>query len=195
MPNQELHRIVSTAIIYKKFPEEFLEFPSLGHHENKFSRGLARKYKNEGGQIKYIITKRSPHKKVFPSKWTVPGGGLETDDYTSTPPSTPDGQWYYALYTSLRREIKEEVNLEVGFIKYLLDLAFIRPDGVPVITLSFYAPFKSGEVKLDEDATEFVWATYEECKKYDLIEGILDEIRMVDEILKGKNEEDVKFKQ
>jgi len=166
MPNQELHRIVSTAIIYKK----------------------------ESGKIKYIITKRSPHKKVFPNKWTVPGGGLETDDYTDTRPSTTDGQWYYALHTSLRREIKEEVNLKVGFIKYLLDLAFIRPDGVPVITLSFYAPYKGGEVKLDEDAVEFVWATYEECKKYDLIEGILDEIRMVDEILYGKSEEDVKFK-
>ncbi len=164
--NKELHRIVSTAIIYKK----------------------------EEGVIKYLITKRSPHKKVFPNKWTVPGGGLETDDYIATSPSTPDGQWYYALYTSLRREIKEEVNLEVGFIKYLLDLAFIRPDGVPVITLSFYAPYKGGEVKLDEDATEFVWVTYEECKKYDLIKGILDEIRMVDEILNGKSEEEDKFK-
>jgi len=166
MPNQELHRIVSTAIIYKK----------------------------EVGGNKYLITKRSPHKKVFPNKWTVPGGGLETDDYTATPPTTKEGTWYYALYTSLRREIKEEVNLEVGFIKYLLDLVFIRPDGIPVITLSFYAPYKSGEVKLDEDATEFFWATYEECKKYDLIEGILDEIRMVEEILGGKSEEEVKFR-
>ncbi len=165
MPNQELHRIVSTAIIHK----------------------------NEGGEIKYIITKRSPHKKVFPNKWTVPGGGLETDDYTTTP-ANKDGCWYYALSVSLRREVKEEVNLEIGFIKYLLDLALIRPDGIPVITFSFYAPYKSGEVKLDADATEFVWATYEECKKYDLIEGILDEIRMVDEILHGKSEEDVKFK-
>lgn len=166
MPNQELHRIVSTAIIYK----------------------------NEDGKIKYLITKRSPAKKVFPNKWTVPGGGLETDDYVNAPPSTAAGQWYYALYTSLRREIREEVNLEVGFIKFLLDLAFIRPDGIPVITMSFYAPYKSGEVKLDADATEFVWATHEECKKYDLIEGIIDEIRMVEEILNGKSEEEVKFR-
>jgi len=165
MPNQELHRIVSTAIIYKK----------------------------KGDVNKYLITRRSPHKKVFPGKWTVPGGGLETDDYTNTLPSTSGGHWYYALETSLRREIKEEVSLEIGFIKYLLDLAFIRPDGIPVITLSFYAPYKSGEVKLDKDAVEYTWATYEECKRYDLIAGILDEIRMVDEILKGKNEEEVKF--
>jgi len=159
--NQELHRIVSTAIIHR-----------------------------DG---KYLITKRSPTKKVFPNKWTVPGGGLETDDYTKTAPTTQDGTWYFAIETSLRWEIQEEVNLEVGAIKYLLDLAFIRPDGIPVITLSFYAPYKSGEVMLDEDATEFVWATYEECKIYDLIDGILNEIRMVDEILQGKSEEEVEF--
>ena len=144
---------------------------------------------------KYLITKRSPNKKAFPNKWTVPGGGLETDDYTATPQSTHAGQWYYALETSLRREIKEEVNLEVGFVKYLLDLAFIRPDGIPVITMSFYTPYKSGEVKLDEDAVEYAWVSYEEAKGYDLIDGILDEIRMVDEILKGKSEEEVRFKQ
>lgn len=173
MPNQELHRIVSTAIIYKK------EDPSTGSGQAVY---------------KYLITKRSPTKKVFPNKWTVPGGGLETDDYTATPPSTKEGTWYYALETSLRREIREEVNLEVGFVKYLLDLALIRPDGIPVITLSFYAPYKSGEVKLDADATEFVWASCEECQNYDLIEGIADEIKMVEEILGGKREEEVKFK-
>ena len=166
MQNQELHRIVSTAIIYK----------------------------NDGGEFKYLITKRSPNKKVFPNKWTVPGGGLETDDYTNTSPTTADGHWYYALYTSLRREIKEEVNLEVGFIKFLLDLAFIRPDGIPVITFSFYAPYKSGEVKLDEDAVEYAWVNLEEAKNYDLIEGIWDEIRMVDEILNGKSEEEARLK-
>jgi len=64
---------------------------------------------------------------------------------------------------------------------------------MPVIVLSFYAPFKTGEVKLDEDNIEFAWATYEECKNYDLIDGILDEIRMTDEILHGKSEEYIRF--
>ena len=143
---------------------------------------------------KYLIIKRSPNKKVFPNKWTVPGGGLEIDDYIQTPPTTKEGSWYYAVETSLRREIKEEVNLEVGLVKYLLDLAFIGSDGTPVITLSFYASYKSGEVKLDNDAVEYIWVSYEEAKGYDLIDGILDEIRMVDEILKGKSEEKIKFK-
>jgi len=179
MLNQELHRITSTAIIYKKDPStDSTSSPQAGSGQADF---------------KYLITKRSPTKKAFPNKWTVPGGGLETDDYTQIPQSTAAGQWYYALETALRREIREEVNLEVGFVKYLLDLAFIRPDGMPVIVLSFYAPFKTGEVKLDEDNIEFAWATYEECKNYDLIDGILDEIRMTDEILHGKSEEYIRF--
>ena len=133
---------------------------------------------------KYLLLKRSLNKKVFPGKWTVPGGGLEVDDYINTPKTTKD-HWYFALENSLRREIKEECNLEVGPVKYLLDIAFIRPDNIPVVILSFHAPYKSGEVKLEEkESTDYAWATYEEAKKYDLVEGLLKEIEMVDKILK-----------
>lgn len=140
-------------------------------------------YNDEG---RFLVTKRSPKKKAFPNKWTVPGGGLEPDDYISTPKTTEDA-WYFVVEKALRREVKEEVNLEIGKPKYLLDLVFIRPDSVPVLTLSYYAEYKSGEVELeDEDATEFKWITVDEGKKLDLIEGILEEIEMVDKILKSK---------
>ena len=159
--DRELHRIVSTAIIYK-----------------------------DG---KYLLTQRSLKKKVFPGKWTVPGGGLEVDDYINMPKTTKD-HWYFAIEKSLRREIKEESNLEVGKIKYLLDLTFIRPDGIPVIVLSFYCPYESGEVKLDEDNIDYKWVTYEESKEYDMVEGLLEEIEMVDKILKGEDEDSVKYR-
>ena len=151
--NRELHRITSTAIIYK-----------------------------DG---KYLIVRRSLDKKAFPGKWTVPGGGLEIDDYINTPKTTTD-HWYLAIENSLRREIKEEVNLEVGKLKYLLDIAFIRSDGIPVIILSYYCDYKSGEVKLNEENIDYKWVTYEEVKNYDLVEGLLQEIEMVDKILKER---------
>jgi 8-oxo-dGTP pyrophosphatase MutT (NUDIX family) len=66
-------------------------------------------YKNN----KYLLLQRSFAKKAFPGKWTVPGGGLEVDDYINTPKTTSD-HWYFAIENSLRREIKEETNLEVG---------------------------------------------------------------------------------
>ncbi len=155
--DRELHRISLTAIIYRK----------------------------QGKDIKYLITQRSLDKKAFPGQWVVPGGGLEVDDYINTP-KNKQGLWYFAVEKSLRREIKEEVNLETGKIKYLLDIAFIRSDNIPVVILSFYAPYKSGKVKLDEDSIDFDWVTYRQAKKYDLIDGVLEEIEMVDKILKGQ---------
>jgi len=154
--DKELHRITSTAIIYKKQKKE----------------------------IKYLITQRSLNTKAFQGKWTVPGGGLETDDYINTKKTTKD-HWYFAIENSLRREVREEVNLEVGKVSYLLDIAFIRSDGIPVIILSFYCPYKSGKVKYDEDTIDHAWVTHKKAKKYDLIEGILEEIEMVEKILKG----------
>jgi 8-oxo-dGTP pyrophosphatase MutT (NUDIX family) len=151
--DKELHRVATTAIIYNK----------------------------DG---KFLITKRAPHKKHFPNKWTVPGGGLTVDDYIHLPRThIGDNQWYYSLTNALRREVMEEVGLEIGKPEYLLDLTFIKGDNIPVLVLSFYAPYVSGKVVLDEDATEFKWVTVNELKDYDLIEGIDEEIKMVDEIL------------
>lgn len=135
---------------------------------------------------RYLILRRSPDKKVFPGRWTLPGGGLETDDYINTPKTTADA-WYYAIENSLTREIEEETGLEVGKLKYLLDLVFVRPDNIPVVTLSYYCDWKSGEVKLNEENVDYKWVTVEEAKNYDLIEGILGEMEMADKILKEGN--------
>jgi 8-oxo-dGTP pyrophosphatase MutT (NUDIX family) len=156
--DKELHRIATTAIIY-----------------------------NDDG--KFLITKRAAHKKHFPNKWTVPGGGLNVDDYINLPLTHHDkhaNQWYYSLTNALIREVKEETNLEIEKPEYLLDLTFIKGDGIPVLVLSYYAKYKSGEVVLDEDATEYKWITAEEVKDFDLIEGIDNEIKEVDEILKKR---------
>ncbi len=160
--NKELHRIAVTGIIWKK---------------------------GDDGVFRYLITKRSPTKKAWPNKWTVPGGGMEVDDYMHTEATYQNSespQWYNAVEKTLRREIKEEVGLEVEDVQYLLDLAFIRPDGVPAIVLSFYCKYSSGDVVLDADSTEYAWIIVEEIKKYDLIQGIDHEIELVDKRLKGK---------
>ena len=158
--NKELHRVVPTAIIHRK------DGPP-------------------GGEVnKYLILQRSFEKKAFPGKWTVPGGGLEVDDYINLPKTTSD-HWYFAVENSLKREISEETGLEVQKPKYLLDLTFIRPDNVPVIVLSYYCGYKSGEVRLDKDNINYAWVTCKEAKNYDLVEGLLGEIEMADNELYG----------
>lgn len=136
---------------------------------------------------KYLLLKRSDNEKAFPGKWTVPGGGLHPDDYLKTKPTTKAGQWYFALAHSLAREVKEETALVVSDFKYLLDLAFVRPDGVPAIVLSFFAISKSGVVKLGDDMlVASAWVTAKEAQKYDLIDGIKEEILMADRLLRGQ---------
>jgi 8-oxo-dGTP pyrophosphatase MutT (NUDIX family) len=158
--DKELHRIVTTTLIYKP-------------------------------DFTYLITKRAMHKKSHPGKWTIPGGGLTVDDYINTPHSEHGPNlWYGVLSNSLKRELKEEVNLEVGQPELLTDMAFIRPDAIPVICFSYFVPYTSGEVKIEQDTdgdtVDFAWVTLEQAKSYDLIPGIWDEIRQVDEILKGR---------
>ncbi len=158
--DKELHRITTTTLVYKP-------------------------------DFTYLITKRAMHKKAHPGKWTIPGGGLSVDDYINSPMSEHgENLWYNVLEKSLKREIKEEVNLEIGKPEVLVDLTFIRPDGIPVICFSCYTPYVSGEVSIDQDTdgdtTDFAWVSLEEAKNYDLIPGIWDEIRQVDEILRSR---------
>jgi hypothetical protein len=44
----------------------------------------------------------------------------------------------------------------------------------------------SGEVIKTEESVEHAWVTFEEAKSYDLIDGMLSEIEMVDKILKER---------
>ncbi|KPJ57026.1 hypothetical protein AMJ49_02600 [Parcubacteria bacterium DG_74_2] len=132
---------------------------------------------------KYLLIQRSLNKKTFAGKWTVPGGGLEVSDYINLPKTTHD-HWYFAVEDSLKREIKEEVNLEVRDLNYLCSITFIRPEGIPVLILSYFGDYKSGKVKLNEENINYAWVTFEEAKNYDLVEGLLEEIEMVDKILK-----------
>lgn len=159
--DKELHRVVTTTLIYK--PDRT-----------------------------YLITKRALHKKSHPGKWTIPGGGLTVDDYINSP-SSEHGEhlWYGVLENSIKREIKEEVGLEIGKVELITDMTFLRPDGIPVVCFSYFTPYISGEVDIsldtEGDTIDFAWVSLEEAKKYDLIPGIWDEIRQVDEILKSRN--------
>lgn len=134
---------------------------------------------------KYLITRRVPSKKRFPGKWTVPGGRIQTGDYANTPKDTEDC-WYNVLERVVRREVTEEVGLEIKNIDYLTSLATIDKEGLPVLVISCVADWESGTVVLQEsEADQFAWVTAEESKKYDLIGGIYEELVMADERRRG----------
>lgn len=134
---------------------------------------------------KFLITKRAPTEKAFPNQWTVPGGKLESDDYTKRPKDT-SAHWYNVFEDVIKREVMEETGLEIRNIRYLTSLSYIRSDNIPTIIISLFADHHEGDIKLCPALTEHAWVSLEEAKNYDLIEGIYEELEMLDKVLKGE---------
>jgi len=134
---------------------------------------------------KYLIAKRAPTEKAFPNLWTVPGGKLGLKEYSSRQKDT-SSHWYNIFEDLLRREVREETGLAVKNIRYLTSLSYVRDDGIPTIIVSLFADYDQGEILLSSELTEHVWVSLEEAKKYELIEGIYEELEMLDRYLKGE---------
>lgn len=129
---------------------------------------------------KYLITRRSPNKKRFPGLWTVPGGKLEASDYLQLPKDT-EHYWYNVLERTLRREVMEEVGIDIDHIEYVTSLATVHADGSPSLVISCLADYVGGEVTLqEEESDQFAWVSLEEAKSYQLIDGIYDELVMAE---------------
>ena len=143
--------------------------------------------KGDDGQPRFLIAKRAATEKAFPNKWTVPGGKFVRSEYETMPnrPYKPGQQaasgkqWYGMVEWVVRKEVMEEVNVDVKDVRYLTDLVFIRPDGYPVVTLSFWCDYVSGDPRPGKDLTDVAWVTAAEAKTYDMIEGIPEEIEDV----------------
>lgn len=138
---------------------------------------------------KYLITKRSMNKRRFPGMWTVPGGKMETNDYLKLPKDTKD-YWYNVLERTLRREVKEEVGIDIEHIEYITSLATVHADGSPSLVISCLADYVSGEIQLDKnESDEYTWVDLEEAKKYELLDGIYEELVMAEKQREGKKSE------
>ena len=133
---------------------------------------------------KFLIAKRAPTEKVNPNKWTVPGGKFNYNDYKDLPRTSKNHvQWYDVAEFVLRKEVREEVGLEIEKPEYVTDLVFVRPDGYPVVVFSFWSKYKSGKVKLNHEMSDFAWVTAAEAKTYDMIDGIPEEMGAVETLL------------
>ncbi len=140
---------------------------------------------------KFLIAKRAKWEKAFPGRWTVPGGKLKVLDYALREKDSKY-QWYNVLEDLGKREVEEEVGLKINNIEYVTSLIFVRESNIPVLVISLWAePIdETAPVVLDKSLTDYKWVTLEEAKNYDLIEGIYEELEILDGHLKtGESEE------
>jgi 8-oxo-dGTP pyrophosphatase MutT (NUDIX family) len=132
---------------------------------------------------KYLIVKRADCEKAFPGKWTVPGGKFEVLDYVLKEKDTKD-HWYNVLEDLLKREVDEEVGLKIRNVGYVTSLVYIRDDKIPTLIISLSAETENGGIKLCDALTDFAWVDLKEAKNYDLIEGIYEELEILDSKIK-----------
>ncbi len=128
-----------------------------------------------------LILKRSEREIAHPGKYAVPGGKLEWSNLDLNKPTRMNGDiidFEDAVEELLKREAREEAGVEIDdAITYINSVAFIRPDGIPVILVKFAAKYKGGDIALEEGSfTDYAWVNSEEVKAYDCIEGIKGEI-------------------
>jgi 8-oxo-dGTP pyrophosphatase MutT (NUDIX family) len=128
-----------------------------------------------------LILKRSDDEKVHPGKYCVPGGKLEHINLDIQNPTRLNGDvldFENAVEDLLAREVKEETGIEIeSKIHYINSVAFVRPDGIPVILVKFTTNYKNGDIVLEPSFTDHAWVTAEEVTKYDCIQGIYEEIK------------------
>lgn len=99
----------------------------------------------------YLIAQRALDDDQAAGQWAAPGGkvDLEVEDDI--------------IENTLKREIKEEVGIEVkDELELVTSKSFIRSSGDHVVGLSFVVEYKSGEPQPLEDQERVKWATKDE---------------------------------
>ncbi|HLC52642.1 MAG TPA: NUDIX hydrolase [Candidatus Nanoarchaeia archaeon] len=146
-------------------------------------------YREEDGRC--LILKRHSREKVHPNKYAVPGGKLEWKDLPLDNPTRLNGDvldYEEAVENLLARESFEEAGVEIDLnsgLKYINSVAFIRPDGIPVVLVKFAAKYKCGEIKLEDGGfTDHAWVNEIEVKNFDCIKGIDSEVAQTVELFK-----------
>jgi 8-oxo-dGTP pyrophosphatase MutT (NUDIX family) len=128
-----------------------------------------------------LILKRSEREIAHGGRYGVVGGKLEHADLDLTKPTRVNGDildFEDAIPNLAKREAHEEAGINIGTeLKYINQVTFLRPDGVPVVLLKFAAEYIGGKIKLEENSfSDFAWVNAEEVKNYPTIDGIAGEV-------------------
>jgi ADP-ribose pyrophosphatase YjhB (NUDIX family) len=120
----------------------------------------------EDDEGRVLLVKHVPEKGGFwQGKWICPGGGLEFGE---------------GIEEGIKREIKEETNLDIELIKPLLPFErIVKEEGkeMHVVYIDYLARVKGGELKVGSDVREAIWV-----RKGDLFQ-IRDEVHEDTKIL------------
>ena len=126
----------------------------------------------QNSRDEYLICKKPITRGVFPGQWALPGGGIEEGEH---------------MIDALRREMREEVGIEIEAIKPLFfkDGQHLKlfPNGhstdIYMIFLLFSCRACSVDVRLGDEFEEFAWVKRSSLQDYDLNEQTRDTFKQL----------------
>ena len=107
---------------------------------------------NKQGEI--LLGHRGSDEDVFPNLWGIPGGKIDSDDKS--------------MEEGLKREVKEEVGIEIKGMKLISNNIRRKSDGQCVLFLVYKATIASGIPSPLEDTVEVRWFPFEGIAASDL---------------------------
>lgn len=104
-----------------------------------------------------LLVKRGIYTKWFPGKWALVGGKVDGDE---------------EFKDAFVREVKEETNLDLDFIKY----CFNKHDGDCEVALFVAITKTPNDIKINKEHSEYKWCTANEIKELDCVPHIYEDI-------------------
>jgi 8-oxo-dGTP diphosphatase len=130
-----------------------------------------------GGFIKrddgrYLFLKRSKSSSWGVGQWQLPGGKVDWGEHPND---------------SLVREITEETGGSINkqkFIDTMVSRIVAKDTDFHAVQLIYHGEYGSDEVRISDEHDEYTWATLDEAKKLDLIDGLSEFIDAHSELIR-----------
>ncbi len=114
---------------------------------------------------KFLLVSRGKIEENFPNLWAFPGGKVEISE---------------TVIDAIRREVKEETDLELTDDAVFLDSYFFKS----TIGIAFLVRSTHENVKLSNELSDYQWITsLEDIKNYNCIPGIYNHLKRAKEKL------------
>ncbi len=111
-----------------------------------------------------LIVRKSPYERIDPNLWVVPGGKINQKE---------------KIIDGLKREVKEEVNLEIISYRWVNENVF-ENNNFYFHAQHFLCQAKNIEtIKLEKSLTDFRFITKKDLKKYQIPNGLLETMKMI----------------
>lgn len=131
--------------------------------------------------LKSVLLCRRTDEKDYNKVFSFIGGKMETSDES--------------IIAGLKREKDEEVGIDFKIVinpRYSSNVFFIKKDGSRMILPHYYAIHKIGEIKLNEEYSEFKWVPIDKIDEFEpKIENIPDRIREMNLLMQIQEDDDL----